>query len=72
VHSYRAQRRKIGLKLIRKAFAEADRVLIVDVELLSVVHISSTEYVIRTISSEWVTRLWTLEEAIVADPKLYI
>lgn len=64
--------RKTGLKLIRKTYAEADKVLVIDSELLRVGQIPSEERLMRVISSEWMTRLWTLEEAIVAGAKLYV
>lgn len=64
--------RKTGLKLIRKTFAEADKVLVIDSELLPVGQVSLTECLMRVVSSEWMTRLWTLEEAIVAGAKLYV
>lgn len=43
VHTSKARGEKTGLQLIRKVFAETDKVLVVDSELLQVERVSSTE-----------------------------
>ena len=64
--------KKIGLKLLKKAFDGADKVLVIDRDLLQVGNASSTEILYRINCSAWMRRLWTLNEAVVSSRKLYV
>lgn len=64
--------KKLGLRLLKKAFDGADRVLVVDADLLDVGNVSQEELLLRINCSVWMRRLWTLSEAIVSSRKLYV
>ncbi|KIW21578.1 hypothetical protein PV08_02158 [Exophiala spinifera] len=64
--------KKLGLRLLKKAFHEADKVLVIDLELLDIHSVSDEEILIRINRSEWMRRLWTLNEAVISGPKLHV
>jgi ankyrin repeat protein len=65
--------RKLALKMLRKAFEKAHRVLVLDAELLQATSLASdVDILARILCCGWLRRLWTLEEALVARQKLRV
>jgi hypothetical protein len=64
--------RKMAIRAMRKTYEEAENILVLDAELQEVsVSTSLEEIYVRIACSAWMTRLWTLQEAILAK-KIYI
>jgi hypothetical protein len=61
------QARKDAIVGLTRVFQEATAVLVVDAELTDVsIHVSDLEKEIRMITCDWMRRVWTLQEALVA------
>jgi hypothetical protein len=65
--------RKLAITGLKKTFAEADSILILDAELQKVsIKCSLMEPCTRVLCSGWMKRLWTLEEGVAGRERLYI
>ena len=63
-----ADYRKVAIDLLKDTYQKADKVLVLDDQLVrSTSRVTPEETLIRILSSAWMTRLWTLQEGLLAD-----
>ena len=62
------EHRKVAIDLMKETYQNADKVLVLDAQLLhSSSRVPAEEILVRILSSWWMTRLWTLQEGLLAD-----
>jgi hypothetical protein len=59
--------RNKGIRLMRSVYQRARKVLVLDKDLKACVQLEGLEPLIRIVMSKWSTRLWTLQEAALAN-----
>ena len=68
VHESLRDKRKLAISRMAETYGKADQVLIIDRDLMQASrNCSRTETATRVLCSDWMRRLWTLQEAVLTD-----